>query len=341
MHKLINETRGQTDSDTQHLLAANEAAGGQTFRETHRRAAAGSTIPTTPDQPDDETQCGDVRGAAAGLSRIDPHAPCASGGNLSDTVEEITRLHRRRRFAMKIQQKLDRALESFVRREYTDWSPDLSESERKKRNDETKRLIAAAKKGQGDTALLEIVAVNTKAREPADDLRKGHERAMAGLARSLPVWPWVEGIRGAAEGGLATIVAETGDLSNYPSPAHVWSRLGYAPFDGHAGSTWKRDTWRKRTLSKEEWVAHPFAGERYAFIYSLSDSMFRAQWISAKKAGEDEGKPNGPYGNVYADRRATTMVTHPEWTKMHRRQDALRVMMKAFLKDLWVAWNGK
>jgi hypothetical protein len=127
--------------------------------------------------------------------------------------------------------------------------------------------------------------------------------------------------------------------NNYPSPAHVWSRLGYAPFDGHAGSTWKRKAWRKRKLTKEEWIAHPFSGERYALFFSLADSMFRAQWQSAKKAGGDVGKPNGPYGQVYADRRAHTAVTHPDWSKMHAHRDALRVMMKRFLKDLRHAWR--
>jgi hypothetical protein len=35
-------------------------------------------------------------------------------------------------------------------------------------------------------------------------------------------------------------------------------------------------------------------------------------------------------------RRAHTAVSHPDWTKLHARKDALRITMKAFLKDLWV-----
>jgi hypothetical protein len=38
----------------------------------------------------------------------------------------------------------------------------------------------------------------------------------------------------------------------------------------------------------------------------------------------------------YALRRAKTAVTHPDWTDGHAYSDALRVMMKAFLRDLWV-----
>ena len=42
-------------------------------------------------------------------------------------IEQIRSHHRRRRFAMKIQQKLDRALESFIRINGTEWQADVSE----------------------------------------------------------------------------------------------------------------------------------------------------------------------------------------------------------------------
>jgi hypothetical protein len=67
--------------------------------------------------------------------------------------------------------------------------------------------------------------------------------------------------------------------------------------------------------------------------------LVNAQWIGAAKAGNDEGKPNGYYGQLYAKRREITKKSHPDWTPGHRRSDALRITMKAFLKDLWVEWN--
>jgi hypothetical protein len=69
--------------------------------------------------------------------------------------------------------------------------------------------------------------------------------------------------------------------------------------------------------------------------------LVNAQWIGAKKTGTDEGKPNGPYGEIYAARRAHTFKTQPDWTLMHRRRDALRVVMKRLLLDLWRVWNGQ
>jgi Transposase IS116/IS110/IS902 family len=157
----------------------------------------------------------------------------------------------------------------------------------------------------------------------------------------LPVYEWLKTIRGAGALGLATIVAEAGSLDRYANPAKLWNRLGFAPFDGHAGSTWKRESWRPRKLSKEEWIENPFSGERYALIHQIAVWLVNAQWISAKKAGAEEGRPNGIYGAIYAERRAHTAITHGDWSKQHSRMDGLRVAMKAFLLDLWCIWNNR
>ena len=164
-------------------------------------------------------------------------------------------------------------------------------------------------------------------------------RYMEKLAMQLPIYPWIESVRGAGALGLATIIAEAGDLSNYPNPAKVWKRLGFAPYDGFAGSTWKRQTWRPRTLSSDEWIANPFSGERYALMHQIAVWLVNAQWIGKAKTESGEGEPNGPYGEIYATRRKHTLTTHADWSDGHRRMDALRVTMKAFLKDLHVEWR--
>jgi hypothetical protein len=76
-------------------------------------------------------------------------------------------------------------------------------------------------------------------------------------------------------------------------------------------------------------------------MHQIAIWLVNAQWISAKKAGADEGKPNGPYGEIYAARRAHTAITHPDWSKGHSRMDGLRIAMKAFLKDLHVEWRAR
>jgi hypothetical protein len=256
----------------------------------------------------------------------------------TEAVEQIRSHHRRRRFAMKIQQKLDRALESFIRINGTAWTPDMSETEREVLNKEVRALIKKVRAGESSD-FSDVVATSDKARAPADEMRDVCEKRMAELATGLPVYPWIEGIRGAGALGLATIVAEAGDLSKYPNPAKLWKRLGFAPYDGLAGSSWKRATWRPRALTAEEWIANPFSGERYALMHQIAVWLVNAQWIGKAKDPEGEGKPNGPYGKIYAARRKHTLKTHADWTPGHRRMDALRVTMKEFLKDLHVAWR--
>jgi hypothetical protein len=255
-----------------------------------------------------------------------------------DAVNDIRRHHRRRRFAMKIQQKLDRALESFLRVNTTEWSPDLPDAEREKINKEVKQLIKEIRSGK-TSEFADVVHVSDEARAPADAMREASEKRMGELAMQLPVYPWIESVHGAGALGLATIVAEAGDLSGYPQPAKLWKRLGFAPFEGLAGSSWKRDKWRPRALTSEEWKANPFSGERYALMHQIAVWLVNAQWIGKAKSDTGEGKPNGPYGQVYAERRKHTTAEHPDWSDMHRRMDAVRITMKRFLLDLHVQWR--
>src|SRR5262249_39095029 len=103
--------------------------------------------------------------------------------------------------------------------------------------------------------------------------------------------------------------------------------------------TWKRVTWRPRALSAEEWTENPFSGERYAMMTMVAQFLWMKQWRGAAKSGNGAGSPNGHYGEVYAKRRRHTAKTHPEWSKGHSHSDALRVMMKRFLADLWTQWT--
>jgi hypothetical protein len=269
-----------------------------------------------------------------------------------ELVKNIVTLARRRKFAIKVQQKIDRALESYIRRNFTDWKPTESEAIRAEYNKKVAAMIKEARavykkaaNGSGEIVqtdlphdLLTIVQKTDIARGPMDEVRDDSTAGIEELAAQLPVAPWVESIPGAGILGLALIVAEAGPLDNYANPEKLWKRLGFAPYDGHAGSTWKRETWRPRKLDKEEWIANPFSGERYATMYTIALWLVNKQWISAAKAGADEGHPNGRYGEVYAARRIRTEISHPEWTPGHRRQDGLRIAFKQFLVDLWEQW---
>lgn len=268
--------------------------------------------------------------------------------NLSLRIEQIKTHHRRRRNAIKFQQKLDRALESLVRVNFTDWKPDADEKSRKKANLEVMRLIKEARNGEGKIpGIVEFVKSVDAGRSPFDEIRDDADRQIKKLAKGLPTAAWIQANPGTDLPGLATIIAETGDLSNYPNVAKVWKRLGFAPYHGLACSTWKRESWRPRALTSEEWTEAAFASHRYAMMYQIALWLVNKQWIGAKKVAEEtgididdaEGRPNGRYGEVYYKRRQHTKITHPEWTDGHSRMDGIRIAMKAFLADLWAQWH--
>src|SRR4029077_11455747 len=104
--------------------------------------------------------------------------------DLPETIALIRGLHRRRRFAMKVQQKLDRSLESFLRIHATEWNPNADEKDREKANREVKAIIAGIRAG-GDHQFADEVLMCDAARKPADDKRAAAEKAMERAAKSL------------------------------------------------------------------------------------------------------------------------------------------------------------
>ena len=357
---VVPEARGHHSSETQEAGAAglsstgrhgipvtqrSRAAGGARDHrtvETHLPSVAG--LSQSGRHLANDTHCRAAAGGARDHKTVEPHAL-----NVAGLIIAIRAAHRRRRYAMKVQQKIDRAQEAYFRINHTNWRGDMDEKAREAIRKQVAAIIKAARNDEGDPDLVELVKGTDLSRGPYDNLRQKTEKAMEAAAKQLPVYPWIENVRGAGALGLATIVAEVAAIkpsgefatfSDYSSPAKVWKRLGFAPYDGHAGSTWKRTTWRPRALSADEWISNPFSGERYALMIQIATWLINAQWQSAKKAGGDTGKPTGPYGQIYADRRTHTAQTHPDWTKGHSHSDAVRVTMKTFLKDLWEQWKG-
>ena len=56
--------------------------------------------------------------------------------------------------------------------------------------------------------------------------QKLQEKKLKALAKQLPVWSWVETVRGVGPLSLAQMIGELGDLSGYSNPAKPWKRMG-------------------------------------------------------------------------------------------------------------------
>lgn len=246
--------------------------------------------------------------------------------------ELLTELQARRKFYIGVMNKQANAAKALARRAIG-FQTSQSEEDREATSSRAARIVAAAFAGKPqkpeDVSIAaavegDLLVVNASM-EPHRKARDEIEKEMRKLVRGLPVYEWAKGVRGLGDLALAVIIAEAGDLSKYPSKGHLWKRLGLAPLDGKAMSTWRREG----GLSADDWIEAGYSPKRRAEMYAVvADPLFRHQTMSA-----------GPYRAVYDRRRAAAAITHPDWTKGHAHADASRVMTKYLLRDLWREWN--
>lgn len=269
--------------------------------------------------------------AEAGQCRVADEA-VASAPVSAVLIDHLAELQVRRKFYIKATNKQTNAAGALVRRALG-WRYDDEES-REKINGRAGRIVAAALAGKPQKAEDEAVyaalaadlAVIAASIEPLTAARHQIELEMARAVRKLPVYPWAKAVKGLGELGLAVIVGEAGDLGSYPKKGHLWKRLGLAPHDGMAYSTWRM----KGGLTAEDWTAAGYSPRRRAEIYAvISEPLFRTQ-----------SPIQGPYRLAYDRRRELTAATHPDWTKAHSHMDGLRIMTKLLVRDLWSAWRA-
>lgn len=140
------------------------------------------------------------------------------------------------------------------------------------------------------------------------------ERQLTKLSKQLPVWPWVESVHGFGALGLAQIIGETGNLSNYANPAKLWKRMGLAVIDGKSQR-------RVKGLAAIEQGYNPV---RRSIMYCIGDSMIKKQNI---------------YREVYLARKEIEQSKVPDGTKMLWHRRAQRYMEKRLLKHLIQQWK--
>lgn len=247
-------------------------------------------------------------------------------------VEQLQELQVRRKFWISTVNRQSNAAKALVRRALG-WRYDEAEGDREATNKRAARVVSAALAGKPQkqedaevfAALAADLSVIASTIEPCNAARHQIELDMKRIARKLPVYPWAKAVMGLGDLGLAVIVGEAGNLSSYPAKGHLWKRLGLAPFEGQAYSTWRA----KGGLTTEQWTEAGYSPRRRAEVFAVvSEPLFRAQTVA-----------EGPYRAIYDRRRLATADAHADWTKLHSHMDALRVMTKYLLRDLWQEWR--
>lgn len=147
--------------------------------------------------------------------------------------------------------------------------------------------------------------------------RRALMRQLEADAKLLPVWPWVQGVRGAGPLSLAQIVGAAGDLANYDGPARLWKRFGLAVLDGRA---------QRRLTDKDLAALHGFSPVRRSLMHIVGENLLRQN-------------RDGAFRTLYNTRKAYEIATTPGLRPFQYHRRALRYMEKRFLRELWRAWK--
>lgn len=227
----------------------------------------------------------------------------ASGADPA-TIDTIREYWRRRQAWHRAEKALTLQAKALCRR--------LAEGGDKKEAD---RIFSAAL-GKGlhplaDVALAAILPL-VEAKKGIEAHRKLVEKRLSALAKTLPVAPWVESVRGVGILSLAAIVGEAGDLGAYANPAKLWKRMGLAVMpDG-----------RQRRTTGAAALDHGYNPVRRSVVWNIGACIVKA---------------GGPLKEVY-DARKLYEAERVE-TKAHAHNRAQRYTEKRFLRMLWSEWR--
>jgi hypothetical protein len=248
-----------------------------------------------------------------------------NAGGVTQICDELREQHRQRQDLHRAEKSLTLQIKSKCRR-LTGGDKDAAGN------------LYDAMLGKGEHAMASIAMMANvpflEARGTIETSRKLVEKRMLQLAKSLPVAPWVEATRGFGLPGLAAIIGECGDLSNYAGPAKVWKRMGLAVMP---------DGGRQRRVTGAAAIDHGYSAVRRSISWNIGACIVKSKGplrtlYDERKAFEiDKAKAAGlevrPAAKIPA-KRATEFMSQGH---VHNR--AQRFVEKRVLRDLWRAWR--
>lgn len=166
-------------------------------------------------------------------------------------------------------------------------------------------------------ALISALPLLT-ARGVLEPERRRHEARLALLAQALPIWPWIEGVRGVSALSLASIIAETGIPTRFSSVGRLWKRMGLAVIQGER---------QRRCADKEKAILHGFSPQRRSVMWVVGDLLIKLQTDDCQ------------FRKLYLAEKARQKELHPELRDITVHNRAKRKMEKEFLKQLWRQWH--
>jgi hypothetical protein len=281
----------------------------------------------------------------AAIDEATEHDGVGQGNNATHvpragTIAEIIEQHRQRQDLHRAEKSLTLQIKAKCRRLC---DGDKAEAER----------LYKAMAGNGEHRMAAVALMANQpfleARSTIEGSRKAVEKRLDKLAQGLPVADWVKGVKGLGMGGLAAVIGEAGDLSNYPNPGKLWKRLGLAVIQGE----------RQQKKSGPDAIEHGYSPSRRSIVWNWGDAMLRAkgdyQPVYLERMGVEVEKARAE-GLVVATSAKETVESWvkrglPEPTKVprldlkkhrscgHIHNRAKRYMEKRIIRDLWRAWR--
>lgn len=171
-----------------------------------------------------------------------------------------------------------------------------------------------------------------------------------------PIWEWINSIKGLKAGLLpAQLVAQIDNIENFETVSKLWRFCGYAVFDDKAEPRGKFEA------PHDEYVGRHYNGRLKGVCYNIADTFIKCQTpyyvdiyyaekirqrelhpvaICRKCQTECEIKTKKIKGKKVQVFRCPNNVGHvKDFSNDHIHYRAIRKMMKAFLKDLWLNWR--
>lgn len=158
----------------------------------------------------------------------------------------------------------------------------------------------------------------------------------------LPGREFVESIEGVGVASLGAIVGDAGNLSNYPTPAHLWSRLGLGR--RNVDGEWLN---QRKVRDPKLAIKMAYSPTRRARVHVIGDCIVRnggssyARLYNERKEYETERVENAGGEVVSATKMTAAYIKkHPfSMSKMQVHKRAMRYIEKRFVRDLWRAWR--
>jgi len=168
----------------------------------------------------------------------------------------------------------------------------------------------AAIEGDRDTADEKTVAIINYWKDKFNEMEAQLDMDIGEMIEDIPIIDALVSLKGIGKILAAKLVSSI-DIRQADTVSALWRYAGYGVVDGEHEK--------------------PVKGEKLHYNAELKKNLYLVG-MSFMRCGS-------PYREIYDSAKEYYEAKHPDWTKGHRHNAALRKMIKIFLSHLWEHWR--